>query len=182
MIGIAFAALNVNHEPAPDPERLDQAAAEAQARVIEEIEEWEIADEEGGDGGEAVRLLSHEEMIDKRTFDQGMKKAYRAEDRREKNYARNARGGAKDGAFKNGRTNEGLREINFHTANEQTLRKLGDPKIGALNGKKVENKKDPRAQNTSDTDHETGGGVPILESGTAARLAALDEIDDYFTI
>jgi hypothetical protein len=54
LIGISFAALGLTHEPTPNLEQLDAAAADAQARLIEEIEEWEIADEEGGDGGEAV--------------------------------------------------------------------------------------------------------------------------------
>jgi len=53
-IGISFVALGVTHEPTPNLEQLDTAAADAQARLVEEIEEWEIADEEGGDGGEAV--------------------------------------------------------------------------------------------------------------------------------
>lgn len=53
-IGISIAALGVTPEPTPNLEQLDAAAADAQARLIEEIEEWEIADEEGGDGGEAV--------------------------------------------------------------------------------------------------------------------------------
>lgn len=59
LIGISFAALDVVHEPTPNVEQLDAAAADAQARLIEDVEEWEIADEEGGDGGQAVRILRH---------------------------------------------------------------------------------------------------------------------------
>lgn len=45
LIGISIAALKVTHAPTPDTEHLDAAAAEAIARLVEEVEEWKIADE-----------------------------------------------------------------------------------------------------------------------------------------
>ena len=54
--------MDVTHEPGPNIEQLDAAAADAQAHLIEDIEEWEIADEEGGDGGEPVCIPDVDDM------------------------------------------------------------------------------------------------------------------------
>ena len=78
--------MTYEHPGGPDPERLSAAAAEAQARLIDDAEEWEIANEEGGDGGAAVKLLSAAKMDEDRAFRQGLNRAIKAED---KKYARN---------------------------------------------------------------------------------------------
>ncbi len=61
MIGITFASLATNNShqataPANRAARLETVAKEAQDRVKEDSEEWELATGEGGDGGQAVRL------------------------------------------------------------------------------------------------------------------------------
>ena len=136
LIGICFKALTYEHPEAPDPERLSAAVAEAQARVIEETEEWEIADEEGGDGGSAVKLLPAAEMAQARAFQQGLNRAIKAEDKSNRNYARSdarnrQRGDRRGGkgthghdenssALKPGIERKG--EIKYHAANEKKMR------------------------------------------------------------
>lgn len=61
MIGITFASLTATHPRqatalAERTARLDTVAKEAQDRVKEDSDEWEVAAGEGGDGGTAVRL------------------------------------------------------------------------------------------------------------------------------
>lgn len=61
MIGITFASLAATHARlatahAERTARLDTVAKEAQDRVKEDSDEWELAAGEGGDGGSAVRL------------------------------------------------------------------------------------------------------------------------------
>lgn len=90
LIGICVASLSTTHAPTPTLDHLEAAAAEAQARLIEETEEWEIADEEGGDGGEAVKLPSINQMHADKSFEQGMRRADKAD---EKNQRRGRGGG-----------------------------------------------------------------------------------------
>lgn len=136
LIGISFKALNYEHPKAPDPERLSAAAAEAQARVIEETEEWEIADEEGGDGGSAVKLLPAAEMAEARAFQQGLNRAVKAEEKFNGNYSRSdardiQRGDRRSGKGTNGYDGhypalkpsiERKGEIQYHAANEKKTR------------------------------------------------------------
>ena len=127
----------MTYEPpkAPDPERLSAAAADAQARLIEDTEEWEIADEEGGDGGSAIKLLPAAEMTQARAFQQGLKRAVKAEEGFNRNYTRdNAAARQRHRQGGNGTTgyDEGYRspktggerkgEIKYHAANEKEMR------------------------------------------------------------
>ena len=128
--------MTYEHPEAPDPERLSAAAADAQARVIEDTEEWEIADEEGGDGGAAVKLLPAAEMAQNRAFQQGLNRAAKAEDRANRNYAKNdTRNKQRDNRQSGKRTNgydagystlkpsiERKGEIKYHAANEKKMR------------------------------------------------------------
>ena len=128
--------MTYEHPEAPDPERLSAAAAEAQARVIEDTEEWEIADEEGGDGGSAVKLLPAAQMAQAHAFQQGLNRAVKAEERSNRNYARTdararQRGGHRGGngtdRYVEGHPElkpsiERKGEIKYHTANEKRMR------------------------------------------------------------
>lgn len=120
---------------APDPERLSAAAAEAQARLIEDTEEWEIANEEGGDGGSAVKLLPAAEMAQARAFQQGLKRAVKAEEGFNRNNTRhnattrpNHRQSSKgttgnDEGYHPPKTGgERKGEIKYHAANEKKMR------------------------------------------------------------
>lgn len=128
-------ALTYEHPEAPDPERLSAAAAEAQARLIEETEEWEIADEEGGDGGSAVKLLPAAEMAQARAFQQGLNRAMKAEEKSNRNYGRSSTKptwrdrhsgkGTKgyDANYPSLKPSvEGEGEIKYHAANEKKMR------------------------------------------------------------
>lgn len=160
LIGISFKALTYDPPKAPDPEQLSAAAAEAQSRVLEETEEWEIADEEGGDGGSAVKLLPAAEMYEARTFQKGLNRATKAEDKLNRNYARGAaRNRQRDhrgGKGTNGYDEEypALKpsierkgEIKYHAANEKRMREKAAQKsddddggwgwIGEADGKTV---------------------------------------------
>ena len=170
--------MNTRHDPAPNIEQLDTAAAEAQARLIEDIEDWEIADEEGGDGGAAVKIPSYEDMIEKRTNDQTMRRANRAEDRQAKDRAWNAAGssGRNRPSSSLKPTGQGKGEIKFHAANEKTKMEMEEnwepphPSVKASN------------TDVAVVDDTEGGGVALPDPKMQARLAALDEMDEYFTI
>ena len=128
--------MTYEHPEAPDPERLSNVAAEAQARIIEDAEEWEIADEEGGDGGSAVKLLPAAEMAQARAFQQGLNRAVKAEEKYNRNYmrgeARNRQRGDRCGGKGTNGHDEGYPalkpsverkgEIKYHTANEKKMR------------------------------------------------------------
>ena len=138
LIGISFKALTYEHPEAPDPERLSAAAAEAQARVIEEVEEWEIADEEGGDGGSAVKLLPAAEMAQARAFQQGLNRALKAEDKQNRNYARS------DARIRQRGDHRGGKGTNGHDADYPALKpsieRKGEIKYHAINEKKAREK------------------------------------------
>ena len=127
----------MTYEPrkAPDPERLSAAAADAQARLIEDIEEWEIANEEGGDGGSAVKLLPAAEMAQARAFQQGLRRAVKAEEGFNRGYTRgntaarprHSRGGKGTTRYDEGYSSaktaaESKGEIKYHAANEKKMR------------------------------------------------------------
>lgn len=127
--------MTYEHPEAPDPERLSAAAAEAQARLIEETEEWEIADEECGDGGSAVKLLPAAEMAQARAFQQGLNRAVKAEEKFNRNYGRSGpKYTWRDRHSGNGTNRydenypslkpsvERKGEITFHAANEKKMR------------------------------------------------------------
>lgn len=174
LIGISFKALTYEHPEAPDPERLSAAAAEAHARVIEETEEWEIADEEGGDGGSAVKLLPAAEMAQARAFQQGLNRAVKAEDKSNRNYARSdarnrQRGDHRGGKGTNGYDEhypalkpsiEGKGEIKYHAANEKKMREKAPQDwdedgwgwIGEDDGKTIGQNEGADHQNENTTD------------------------------
>ncbi|KAL9100111.1 MAG: hypothetical protein Q9163_004472 [Psora crenata] len=85
LIGIVLAA----SEPRETLQtQMDGLTDEAKARMIEENNEWELADEEGGDGGEATRLLPAAQMLDRMDQERAITKGRKAEKR---NQIRNAR-------------------------------------------------------------------------------------------
>lgn len=144
LIGISVKALTYEHPEAPDPERLSAAAAEAQARIIQDVEEWEIADEEGGDGGSAVKLLPGAEMAQARAFQQGLNRALKAEDKQTQKHARSDARNRQRGDHRGGKgtTNghdedypalkpsiERKDEIKHHAANEQKMREKAAPTL-----------------------------------------------------
>ena len=165
----------MTYEPpkAPDPERLSAAAADAQARLIEDSEEWEIANEEGGDGGSAVKLLPAAEMAQARAFQQGLRRAVKAEESFNHKYTRGnatARRGHRQGGKGTTRYDEGYSspenaveskgEIKYHAANEKKMREkaaqnLDDDDddgdwgwIGEADGKAVGQNEKPTTQTT----------------------------------
>ena len=181
LIGICFKALTYEPPKAPDPERLSAAAAEAQARLIEDTEEWEIANEEGGDGGSAVKLLPAAEMAQARAFQQGLKRAVKAEEgfnrintrdnaTAKKNHRQGGKGTASyDEGYcppKSGGERKG--EIKYHAANEKKMREkaaqdLADDNddddwgwIGETDGKAVGPNDGADAQNEKPTTQPTG--------------------------
>ena len=86
LIGICLDARKAPNKPPRQPteEQLDEAAAEAQARLIEESDEWKAAEEEDGDGGAAVAVLSAAD----REFESALAKGRKADERREIRRAR----------------------------------------------------------------------------------------------
>lgn len=147
LIGICFKALSYEHPEAPDPERLSAAAAEAQARLIEDTEEWEIADEEGGDGGSAVKLLPAAEMAQARAFQQGINRAVKAEEKFNRNYARSDGRSRQRGDRRGGRGTNGYDE--YYPAPKPRFERKGEIKDHAANEKKMREK---AAQEPDDDD------------------------------
>ena len=90
LISICIAARNDSNKPPrqPSEEQLDEAAMEAKARLLEESDEWEAAEEEGGDGGHAVALLPAAEMADRQAFESALNRGRRADHRKEVQHAR----------------------------------------------------------------------------------------------
>ena len=85
LIRICIAARNASNNPLrqPSEEQLDEAAMEAKARLIEESDEWEAAEEEGGDGGPAIALLPAAEMADRQAIESALNRGRRADHRKE---------------------------------------------------------------------------------------------------
>ncbi|KAL9640578.1 MAG: hypothetical protein Q9164_000185 [Protoblastenia rupestris] len=99
LIAIALAARDPTNAPprVPSQTQLKDAAEEAKLRIKEEHDDWQAADEEGGDGGEAIHLLPAAEMQDRMEFESAMRKGRKADERNE---IRNAR---RDIGFRSGR-------------------------------------------------------------------------------
>ena len=207
LIGLSFTALTAKPKAIPQQEELDAAAAEAQARLIDDIEEWDIADEETGDGGAAIPLLSINEMKDKEAFDQGMRRAQKAEEKAEKRYSNDKKSGFGGSAY--GETFPSLKdsverkgEIKFHTANEKKMREMADTTNKGkdhvpphLRGGSGEDGKEPRVWKVGDLvefgkkkeKEEAEGGVKLpekkkLSKKTKKRLVDLELDEEYFTI
>lgn len=184
LIGISFASVSTTYAPAPNIEQLDAAAADAQSRLIEDIEEWEIADEEGGDGGEAVKVPRVQQMRADKDFEQGMRRADKAE---AKGRRRGGGGSGRGGFGGRGRgpsyggnahndfpplqpSMEGPGVTQFHSVNEKRQREK------AANGS---------SQGSYPAPQPRGGKKEnvALSEHMKNRLKILDdEDDDYFTI
>ena len=209
LIGLSFAALTAKPKAIPQQEELDAAAAEAQARLIDDIEEWDIADEEGGDGGAAIPLLSIGEMRDKEAFDQGMRRAQKAEDKAEKRYANEKKNGFGSSAYRDAfpplkDSVERKGEIKFHAANEKRMKEMTDTTNEGKyyvpphpRGGLGEDGKEPRVWKVGDLmefgkekKKEAEGGVKLpeklpekkLSKKTKKRLVDLELDEEYFTI
>ena len=208
LIGLSFAALTANPKAIPQQEELDAAAAEARARLIDDIEEWEIADEEGGDGGAAIPLHSLNEMKQKQAFDQGMRRGQKAEERMEKIYSNDWKKGLGSSAY--GEAFPSLKdsverkgEIKLHAANEKTMKEMvdttnkGDGYVPPhLRGGWGNDEQETRMWKEGDViefgkDKEEGGvklpekKLPKkkkLAEKTKKRLAELEVDEEYFTI
>ena len=125
LIGLSFAALTTTPKAIPQQEELDAAAEEAKARLVDDIEEWDIADEEGGDGGAAVPLSEKKENP---TFDHGMGRGQKAEENKNSNEWKNGFGSSAYGeafpSLKESIEKQGV--IKFHDANEKKMREMAD--------------------------------------------------------
>ena len=120
-----------------------------------------------------------------------MRKANKAEEKRNTQYSKRGGGGGRGGRkglgsgyhqdfppLKPSVERDG--EIKFHAANEQRMREMGD-QFTSSNPKIIDAKDTTRKENEESEDKEDGGGVPVLDQKTAARLKIMDEDeDDYF--
>ncbi len=129
-------------------------------------------------------------MIENRTFEQGMRRANKAEEKQNMKLARD-RATAKGRGRGRGRGNRYMQEARplqpsverkgetkFHSANEKTLRETGSrtpPHLRGI-GKGISQIKDGHSVK------ETAQGKGQLPESMKARLAVLDDDDDYFTI
>ena len=172
LIGISFKALTYEHPEAPDPERLSAVAAEAQARVIDEVEEWEIADEEGGDGGSAVKLLPAAEMAQARAFQQGLNRALKAEDKQNRNYARSDARTRQRGDHRGGKGTNG--HDGGYPALKPSIERKGEIKYHAVNEKKAREK----AAQALDDDDDDGDWGWIGENDGKAAAGQNDGADE----
>ena len=202
LIGLSFAALTANPKAIPQQQESDAAAAEAQARLIDDIEEWEIADEEGGDGGAAVPLPGLSETNQKQMFEQGMKRGQKADERAEKKYSidqlKDFDSGAYSEAFPSLKESvEKKGEIKFHAANEKKMKEMTDATNNGvdyvpphLRGGWKEDGKEMRMWKEGDliefSKDKEEGGVKLPENKlaekTKKRLAELEVDEEYFTI
>lgn len=146
LIGISFAALTTNNKAHTEDlsTRLEVAATDAKQRIIEEDEEWVMADEEGGDGGHAVPLLPSEEVKAAADLEQAMnrgKKADEKADARDWQQKHTVKGVRKSSKvchvveslsrkllIMDQQSAEG--EIRFHDTNEEIVRQMGAHSIG----------------------------------------------------
>lgn len=120
-LAISLAALDSRNKPhlAPTEQALDEAASEAKARIMEKNDEWEQANEEGGDGGEAVRIVSSVQLRENDEFRKGMNNARKAEEKAlQRAYQQDRR--PRYGASTRGQnsTNKTTGEIKYHDAND----------------------------------------------------------------
>lgn len=187
-----MSALTHSNPPAPEPERLTTAALEAQSRIIEETEEWLIADEEGGDGGSAVKLVPALQVAEARQFEAAMRRAQKAEEKSNKRYAADERkgssfrgrvggGGAKEEypALQQASAERKV-EVKFHAAKEAV-----PPHMRAVSKRDAEQnlkdqhditKADPN-KNLSDIGNKPKEALP-LPARAMERLALMDDDDD----
>ena len=201
LIGLSFAALTTTPKTIPQQEELDAAAEEAQARLVEDIEEWEIADEEGGDGGAAVPLSEKKENS---TFGQGTGRGQKAGEKKSSNNWNNGFGSSAYGeaipSLKESIEKQGV--IKFHDANEKKMGEMADKMnkgkdyvLPHLRGGEVEDGgeetlvwKEGHVIEFGKNRGEEDGGVKLPEKKkklgqkTKKRLAELEVDDEYFTI
>lgn len=128
LVAIAIGALdtcNVPHMP-PSQQSLDEAALNARARIMEEYDEWDQANEEGGDGGEAVKLVSSAQFRENTEFRRGIDKARKAEKKTlQQAYQRDHRP-SHGGEYTNNTKTTGSQkgEIKYHDANKKLVQVL----------------------------------------------------------
>ena len=98
-IAIALAALSTTNEQStvPTPEQLDEAASKAQSRLKDEMAEWEAAIEEGGDGGDPIKILPAIQAVALQEFERGMRRGQQADKKREIRMAKDWRNTGKTG-------------------------------------------------------------------------------------
>ena len=202
LIGLSFGALTTTPKTIPQQEELDAAAEEAKARLVEDIEEWEIADEEGGDGGAAVPFSGKKESP---TFDQGINRGQKAEENECSNDRKNGFGSSAYGeafpSLKESIEKQGV--IKFHDANENKIRDMADTlntgrdyvpphlRVGEAEdgGKETLVWKEGLVIEFGKNKDEEEGGVKLpekkkkkLSQKTKKRLAELEVDEEYFTI
>ena len=131
--------------------------------MLEETEEWEIAEEEGGDGGSAVKLLPAAEMHEARTLQQGLNRATKAEDKLNRNYARGvARNRQRD--HRGGKGTNGYDEE--YPALKPSIERKGEIKYHAANEKRMREK---AAQESADDDHDGWGWIGEADGKTVVK-------------
>lgn len=131
------------------------------------------------------KLPSYDEMVEKRAFDQGMRRANKAEaiknhtlipTKNKTNAGGRGRGrsnGHTQGARSSRPSAQGNGETKFHSANEKLLLEMQNRTLPSMNGPDVNDHKEQHIAKES-------GPLP---DSMKARLAALyDDEDDYFTI
>ena len=192
LIGISIGALGSTHKPMPEPEKLDDAARDARDRVLEEAEEWEIADEDGGDGGEAVRVLSPGQAAYKKRFEKGMANGRKADEKaamrriKEKNAVKNDWVRQASMGINRSAEREPKGEIKFHTANEAAAKRRAAEEEEDTSQAKQESQTTPHlcpkleADTTTNRNHaeENGSEIPTLSDRMVARLTSLMDEDD----
>lgn len=179
LIGISLAALSPSTKPStiPDPARLDEAARDARDRIVEETEEWEMADEEMADGGVAVKLLKPSERGYDPAFQASLRRAAKVEEEAlmkrhgEKGFNRRGRGGGVARAGKNGQST-GVGEVKFHAANEAMVRRMA--KHGEQKGSYKTKKNEGWPSNTQNSDplHLSGS----IKHEVEAKSIGLDSV------
>lgn len=135
-----------------------------------------------------MTLPSYTEMVENRTFEQSMRRANKAEEKRNLKLASGrAKASGRGRGCGNGHTPgsrplqpsvERKRETKFHSANEQQVREMSNPTPPHLRA---------IGKGSSQTDEgrlpeHTAKGKGPLPNSMKARLAALDDDDEYFTI
>ena len=135
--------------------------------MIEETEEWEIAAEEGGDGGSAVKLLPAAEMAQARAFQQGLNRAIKAEDKSNRNYARSEARNRQRGDHRGGRGTHGHDEN--YSALKPSIERKGEIKYHAANEKKM------REKAAQDLDEDGWGWIGEDDGKTAGQNDGADE-------
>ncbi|KAG8534145.1 uncharacterized protein KY384_000989 [Bacidia gigantensis] len=122
LLGLSIAALSPDNKPATklSHEQLHEVAAEARDRLQDELEDWEAIEEEGGDGGEPVKILPMAELVDEESFQRAKVKGRKADEQRARRDARRDNG--------IGKANRMVKATRTPTDGESKPRNLHQPK------------------------------------------------------